>query len=480
MTSPLDRRRFLQLGGAALGASALGGPHAWAKPLLFTPTQPDFSRPVSAHHDVVIIGGGVSGLTAAYTLKKKGHHNVRVLEVRDRVGGRTLNAPTANGGYVELGGQWIGPTQDEVMRLMGDLGIGKFPTYNTGRAVDDTSGSISALEYLDYLNAIRRINNLSRQVPLSDPWNAPQAAAWDAMTVKDWMDQNMQFDAGKELIEITVQTDFGGSAREVSLLWFLFYVHSGTDFEHMSDKAQRWRIEGGSQTIALELANRLHNQVQLDAGVDGILWTDRGALVHYGGQHVIAAKKVIIAMMPKDMDRMNFFPQLPVQRDQLQRNWSTGGGDKYFATYATPFWRNQGLSGVAYSDNQFIALAWDNTPSTENVGVLGGFGVVEGENRPPSRRLRKNLVLRAFADFFGPQALNPLAFHEKSWGLDPLTEGCVTPLAPGLLTSYGPAIREPVGPIHWAGTETSTVWCGYIDGAVRAGKRAAKEVAALI
>ncbi|MGB0953465.1 MAG: flavin monoamine oxidase family protein [Planctomycetota bacterium] len=480
MTSSLERRRFLQLGGAALGASALGGPAAWAKPLLFTPSQPDFSRPVSAHHDVVVIGGGISGLTAAYTLKKKGYHNVKVLEVRGRVGGRTLNADTAGGGYVELGGQWVGPTQDAVLNMMGELGIGKFPTHTTGRDVDDTGGSMSALEYLDYLAAIRQVDNLSKQVPLDNPWNAAQAAQWDAMTVRDWMNANMQFDNAKDLMDITIQTDFGGSSRQISFLWFLFYVHSATDFNTMGDKAQRWRINGGSQTISLELADRLPNQVSLDSGVDSILWTDRGALVHYGGNQVVAAKKVIIAMMPKDMDRMNFFPQLPTQRDQLQRNWSTGDGDKYFATYSTPFWRQAGFSGVAYSDNQFIALAWDNTPSTGNVGVLGGFAIVEGSQRPPSARLRRNLVLRAFADFFGPQALNPIDFHEKSWGLDPLTEGCVTPLAPGLLTAYGPAIREPVGPIHWAGTESSTVWCGYMDGAVRAGKRAAKEVAALL
>jgi monoamine oxidase len=248
----------------------------------------------------------------------------------------------------------------------------------------------------------------------------------------------------------------------------------------MSDDAQRWRIEGGSQTISLRLAQRLQNQVSLDSGVDAVVWNQQGAFIHYGACRLISAKKVIIAMMPKDMGRMNFFPRLTPQRESLHRNWSTGSGDKYFAVYPTPFWRQQGQSGQAFSDNNFILTSWDNSPSSGTPGVLGGFAILEGSQRPPTLALRRHLVLRSFADFFGPQAWNPISFHEKSWGLDPLTEGCVTPLAPGLLTALGPALREPVGPIHWAGTESSTVWCGYMDGAVRAGLRTAKEVDRLL
>ena len=461
----------------------LAGPSAWAKTFAGLPSEAktwNFERTPDAHHDVVVIGGGISGLTAAYKLKNMGRQDVLVLEARDRVGGRTLNAPSAGGGYVELGGQWVGPTQDAILRLMSHLGIGKFKTYDQGRMVNDTSETLNALELLDYLQAVRRIDNLSQRVLLNDPWNSPNAAQWDSMTVRDWMNQNMTTDAAKSLIDLTVQTDFGGPARSISFLWFLFYVHSGTDFDTMSEQAQRWRIEGGSQTVSLELAQRVQNQVALNANVDAVVWGPHGALIHYGGNRLVAAKKIIIAMMPKDIERMDFYPPLPADRKALQSNWSTGGGDKYFAVYPTPFWRQQGLNGQAISDNNFIIMSWDNSPSSGTPGVLGGFGILEGENRPPTLALRRQLVLRSFADWFGPQAMNPISFHEKSWGLDPLTAGCVTPLVPGLLTAYGPSLREPVGPIHWAGTETSTVWCGYMDGAVRAGVRAAEEVDRLL
>ena len=478
---PLPRRRFLQLGTTALGAGLLSTTPGWAKSLLaLSPGQGlDFRRPPEAHREVVVIGGGISGLTAAWTLKKMGR-DFQLLEVRDRVGGRTLNEATAGGGYAELGGQWVGPTQDAVLNLMSRLGIGKFTTYHNGRMVNDTRETLGPLEIADYYQAIQRIDRLAHTVPLANPWHAPQAAQWDAMTVQDWMNANMRTDAAKDLIDFTVQVDFGGPARSVSFLWFLFYVHSGTDFETMSDAAQRWRIDGGAHTISQELEQRLPNRIEFGAGVDGILWGDRGALIHFGGHRVISADKVIVAMMPKDMERLGFFPQLPAQRQSLNRLWSAGGGDKYFAVYPTPFWRAQGLNGQAISDNQFIVMSFDNSPPSGTPGILGGFGILEGENRPPTRALRRRLVLRAFEDFFGPQARNPISFHEKSWGLDPHTAGCVTPLAPGLLTAYGPAIRTPIGPFHWAGTESSEVWCGYMDGAVRAGVRAAQEVDALL
>jgi monoamine oxidase len=220
-----QRRRLLQLGAYALGGAMLGGPAAWAKTMAALPEDArrwDFQRTPDAHHDVVVIGAGISGLTAAWDLKRRGRNNVLVLEARDRVGGRTLNAPSAGGGYVELGGQWVGPTQDAVLGLMARLGIGKFKTYNIGRTVNDTSETLSALELLDYWQAVRRIDNLSKTISLTDPWSSSNAQQWDQMTVRDWMNQNMATDGAKDLIDLTVQIDFGGPARSISFLWFLF------------------------------------------------------------------------------------------------------------------------------------------------------------------------------------------------------------------------------------------------------------------
>lgn len=461
-----DRRRFLRLSAAFAAAGALP-----RRPLAATST----TNAGSTIYDAIVVGGGLSGLMAARTLVGRGHGKILVLEGRDRVGGRTLNQPVAAGGIAEAGGQWIGPTQTAITGLMDELGIGSFPTYSAGDSVDDTDGAFGLNALLDYLGAQARLDALSQTVPLDRPWDAPNAAALDATTVRQWMNANMSTPGGKALLELEVQSTLGGNPQDVSLLYFLFYVHSGTDLEHLSEHAQSRRIVGGSQAVSLALAAELGSIVRLGLPVDSIRYGDRGALVACG-KSVFAARRVIVAMMPKDVARITFLPSLPSTRVKLQAGWVGAPGAKFHAVYPTAFWRANGQNGQALSDSQFIALAWDNSPPSGTPGILVGFPLDE-LHMPLEREVRRSLVLSSFAHFFGPQAHAAIDYAEFLWQAEPLTGGCVSPLPPGLLTTYGPALREPVGPIHWAGTETSEIWCGYMDGAVRAGERAASEVA---
>jgi monoamine oxidase len=476
-----SRRNFLRVGGATALGTLLGGSRLLS-PLTAAELPLDLKAPApddaSSRYDVVIIGAGVSGLVAARDLLHQGVARVKVLEARDRVGGRTLNKVLARGAIAEQGGQWIGPTQTAVLDLMNDLGITKFPTHNQGRMVDDTKGNLTAADYADYLQAQTRLDNLSKSVPLDAPWTAPKAAQRDAMTLRDWMNRNMLTKGGKEIIELEVSTSLAAGAKEISFLYYLFHLHSCTSMEHVGTHAQSWRITGGAQSIAFELAAQLSGVIETGAMVQAIAYRDRGALIQYNGR-VIAAKKVIIAMMPADVDRIQFHPPLPQDRTALQKNWGTGSGMKVHAVYDQPFWRNSGLSGQAISDGQFIAVCSDNSPASGSVGVLIGFPIVD-RGLPIGEKLIRKLTLRSFAHFFGPQALNPIDFTTYDWYRDPLASGCVSPLGPGVLTGYGPALRMPIESIHWAGTETSEKWHGYIDGAVRAGKRCAHEVRVLL
>ncbi len=479
-----SRRNFLRVGGATVLGTMFGGSrmlHGMGDlnaPADFdTSLLDDFRADDGNRFDVVVIGAGVSGLVAARDLLNQGVARVKVLEARDRVGGRTLNKTLALGAVAEQGGQWIGPTQTAVVDLMNELGITKFPTHNQGRLVDDTSSKLGAADYADYLQAQARLDSLSKSVPLDAPWTAPDAARRDSMTLRDWMSRNMLTDGGKEIIELEVNSSLAAQSKNVSFLYYLFHLHSCTNMEHVGTHAQAWRITGGAQTIALELAAQINHVIETSAEVQAIAYRQHGALVQYNNQ-VIAAKKVIIAMMPAEVDRIQFHPRLPQQRSALQKNWSGGSGMKVHAVYPTPFWRNQGLSGQAISDSSYIALTSDNSPEDGSVGVLIGFPVIDGV--PLSDRMIRRLSLDSFAKFFGPQARNPVDFTYYDWGQDPLVTGCVSPLAPGVLTGFGPALRLPIGSIHWAGTETSDKWHGYIDGAVRAGHRCANEVRALL
>jgi monoamine oxidase len=122
---------------------------------------------------------------------------------------------------------------------------------------------------------------------------------------------------------------------------------------------------------------------------------------------------------------------------------------------------------------------FDNSPPEGRPGVLLGF--LEGRHaralaRQPAEE-RRTTVLRCLTRFFGSRAAEPRDYVETNWSEDEWTRGCYGAFfPPNTWTSYGHALRTPVGRIHWAGAETATVWMGYMDGAIRSGERAAAEV----
>jgi monoamine oxidase len=156
-----------------------------------------------------------------------------------------------------------------------------------------------------------------------------------------------------------------------------------------------------------------------------------------------------------------------------------GSVTKIHAVYDRPFWRDEGLSGQLIADTGTVRAVFDDSPDDASHGILMGF-IAGSEDRrlegvgPEGRRA---LALAELAFGFGPRAAEPAEFVEQRWSAEPFSRGGpVACFAPGLLTSCGEALRAPVGPIHWAGTETATAWSGYIDGALSSGVRAADEV----
>jgi monoamine oxidase len=149
------------------------------------------------------------------------------------------------------------------------------------------------------------------------------------------------------------------------------------------------------------------------------------------------------------------------------------------AVYDRPFWRDQGLTGQALSTSGPVSVTFDDSPPGGGPGAL--FGFVGGDDArrysAMSASARRAAVLAQFVNFFGPKARSPRGFFETSWSGEQWTRGCPVGI-PGLgtLLAYGSRIRQPVNRIHWAGTETSDYWNGYMDGAVRSGERAAAEV----
>jgi monoamine oxidase len=322
---------------------------------------------------------------------------------------------------------------------------------------------------------------MAEEVPLDEPWGAAKAGTWDAQTLESWLIANAKTETGLGYWRTMVPALFSADTAEMSLLHFLFYCRSGGTLDRLVDThggAQESRLVGGSQQLALRLADRLGDAVRLGSPVGAIRQDDRGVEVaHDGG--IVTAGQAIVALPPTLAGRIRYSPALPSLRDQLTQQVPMGYVTKVQIAYSESFWRAEGLSGSVFSLDDEVSVIFDNSPQDLSCGVLLGF--LEGKHARRAGKLppeeRKELVLSVLEKFFGPRAADPEEYVERDWAAEEWSRGCYGGrFGTGVWTGYGEALREPVGRVHWAGTETAEVWNGYMDGAVRSGERAAREV----
>jgi monoamine oxidase len=447
--------------------------------------------PETREADVVVVGAGLAGLAAARRLTADGLDCV-VVEARDRVGGRTLNHSIGDGKIVEVGGQWVGPTQTRVLELMRELKLESFPTYSRGEHVIEYEGAprqytgtipkVSKRLLADFAQAQLKLDRMARRVPPDAPWTAPKAKEWDSQTFWSWMRRNVYTKAGRDSLTLAVEAVWAAQPEDLSLLHVLFYISSAGGLDALLDTeggAQDARVVGGSQLISIRMAEELGDRVVLDQPVRRIEHGDDRVTVHADGL-VAEGRRVIVAVPPTLAGRIAYDPPLPALRDQLTQRIPQGTVIKCMAIYERPFWRERGLTGQATSVDGPVKLTFDNSPPDGSPGVLLGF--LEGNQArelgawDPARR--REAVIDCFTRLFGPDAAKPLDYVDKSWADEEWTRGCYgCYMPPGAWTVYGPHLRAPIGPIHWAGAETATVWSGYMDGAVRSGDDAAEAVA---
>ena len=501
--SHITRRRFVA-GTLATGAAAAVPAAAEAA------TKRKRKRTTSAktprRADVVVVGAGFAGLTAARNLRAAGR-SVLVLEARNRVGGRVWNHDLGGGVVSERGGTFVGPTQDRLMALASALGVGTFDTFDDG---DDVyvNGS-NRMTYSDTgplgtappdptiaaetVEVVAQLDQMATTVPVDAPWEASNAETWESYTLERWIKENSATPNFQAIVPLATRPIFGAEPRELSLLFTLFYIAASGDeqnpgtFERNFDTrggAQQSRFDGGSQVIAFKLAAKLGSRVLLSSPVRRIEQGSGGVTV-YSDRATVKAKRVIVAIPPTLAGRIEYEPLLPFQRDQLTQRYGNGTLTKVAAVYSRPFWRDAGLNGTAVDTGGPVSATFDDSPpfasSSRGPGII--FGFVGGDNARSyaamSPAARQSAVLAQYANFFGSEALNATGFFETSWCGEAWTRGCPVGIpSNGTLLAYGPWIRQPIGRIHWAGTETSTYWNGYMDGAVRSGERAASEVLA--
>lgn len=449
--------------------------------------------------DVVVVGAGFSGLAAADRLVKAGK-SVVVVEALDRVGGRVYDQKFPNGSVVECGGEFIGPFQDRILEMAKELGVDTFPTYATGKSIlhskskttaYDPAGStipIEAEAVTQLTTAGQTLDQMAHELDAFTPWEHPKAKFWDKGTMASWLETNVPHQEAREIMELSIKTLMSNEPADLSLLQVLCYIRrAGNEktlgtFRRLTSVgggAQELRFVGGPQQIAVRLAKRLGNVVKLSSPVRSIHQQD-GIYQVSGDQFSFLGRHVVLALSPPLTLRINIQPPLPSRRDQLAQHMPMGSLGKVIAMYKTPFWREEGLSGMAIGLNGTqVQATFDSSPEDGSCGILLGF-LEANEMRHFDSKTEEEIqaaIVEDYVKFFGPKARDVESWLIQRWDLEEFSRGghfAVCP--PNVLTQYGAAITEPVGHIYFAGAEASPYWAGFMDGAIRAGEIAADRI----
>ena len=440
--------------------------------------------------DVVIVGAGVAGLTAATELTKAGA-SVAVLEARDRIGGR-LWTDVIDGAMLELGGQWVSPDQDALIETIDELELETYQRYREGDSVyigpdgalvrftgdvfpvgPDTARVIAELT--------ERLDAMVAEIDPDRPWAHPKAAEWDSISWEAWLRaQSDDDEAVRNLAFATGPAMLTKPTHAFSLLQSLLMAASAGSYSHLvdADFILDKRVVGGLQRVPLALAERLGDDVFLRQPVRTLEWGEAGVTAIADGI-TVRARRAILALAPVLYPRISFMPPLPRLQHQMHQHLSMGFVIKVHAVYERPFWREQGLSGTAFSPYELSHEAYDNTNHGDERGTLVGF--VSDRNADDLFRLsaeeRKQRILESLSHYYGPQALNPVVYYESDWGSEEWTRGAyAASFDLGGLHRYGAELRSPVGPIRFACSDLAGAGYQHVDGAIRMGRLAAQQI----
>jgi len=477
----LSRRDALKILGAGAAATLLPAP--------LRGRGADGSRST----DVAIVGAGFAGLCAARALLARGR-KVVVLDARDRVGGR-VRAGTIAGQSVDLGAQWVGADHERLKTLLAEYRIEKTDQFLEGKSLVELNGrrfwgrgdAVPLGQATDAAlgRAYERIDALASRLPLEDPWKAPKAAEWDRITMEEWIRSQTRDPGARAMLRLIVEGLYTCEPDQVSLLFFLAYVRSGGTLEALwdtKDAAQAFVVPGGLHQLAGRLGAELHDVLVLDAPATSIVQDASGVTVTTPSGACRATRAIVTVPLPLTA-RIAYDPPLPPLRDALAQRSPMGSVIKYFVAYRQPFWRGRKWTGEVSSDRPPTSGFYDASPPDRSVGLLVGF--IEADSalaltgRPMEERRR--LVVSRIADLYCPEGADAIDYLDADWPAETWSRGCYGAfMGPGTLTTLGPSLRAPFRRVHWAGTETSPVWSGYVEGAIRSGERAATEVDALL
>ena len=440
--------------------------------------------------DVIVIGAGFAGLAAARELVRGGR-SVRVLESRDRVGGRafTVGGP---GVSFDLGGQWVGPGQKRVLKLLKDYGHETYPQYEEGSNVvlraaggpEKFKGKYPPVACLDWIPvrlASARLAWETYTVHCVFPWSRPAVDALDGMSLADWIERRTGSAAARELLTVLCRSVFCCEPREISAYFALVSMEACGGLSKVIDKdggAQAFRVAGGVQPLTETLAAELGDRIRLRCSVRALGWSETGVdVVTDAG--VYRARRAILTAPPSTWPGIRFTPELPEGKRELGVKMPMGAVIKCFVFYRSAFWKERGLSGEVLSGRPPLSFVVDACfKGGQPALVAFFFGDQARRHAGLGAAERRRVVLDALAEMFGDaREGDVVAYRDHDWVSEPGTLGGYS----GILGPDGAArlmreLRTSCGALHFAGTETAKQWPGYFEGALESGERAADEV----
>jgi monoamine oxidase len=461
--------------------------------------------------DVAIVGAGLSGLTAAKNLLAGGK-TVLVLEARNRVGGKVLNRALKNGGETEVGAEFVGPTQDRSLAMISELGLSTFDVYNTGNSVlwrnntrlpydplDPNTGGAPPIDFdalMQMAAGQAQLDAWAAELDTAAPWTHPMAKEWDSVTLADWMKTNANLADTKFMFDTFAKSIWAAEAREMSLFYVITYIAAAGNEQNKgtvgrlistANGAQEKRVEGGTGLIPQRLAEKVGKKnIVFNAAVSAVTKRRDGTYEVQSRAGKVKAKKVVLALGPTLQQRIYFSPPLPQARRELNQRMKMASIGKAIAVYDKPFWRENGgngkdekLNGQVMSDKGLTKVTFDNSDSSASYGAIMGF-ILGDDMRAwdsKSESQVREAIVSDYVRYFGPQAKDVKDFVLQRWDLEEWSRGGPVAVAPPrVISQYGSALRKSVDGLHFAGTETSEYWMGYMDGAIRSGERVAKEI----
>jgi monoamine oxidase len=433
--------------------------------------------------DVVVIGAGISGLAAAHGLVKNGY-NVIVLEADSRIGGRLLTKTLEDGTCFDLGGQWIaGPEQmPRVNALISEFGLHTFLQADAARM--DLSAhplnTMPRLERAEWEWFTAKLEALAETVNTTAPSDTPDAMALDSVSLEEWKRQNLDSLYLQHIFDQMVRTEYTLEPKDVSMLFFLYTVKTSGGLDTMFDPnggSHEYRVVEGLGALCERLANQLGENVLLDRQVYDIIHREDGVRV-VAENAIIEADRVIVALPPNQVVKLDFDPVLPRRRMWLLQRLEMSSVIKCFALYDKPFWEDRPINPI---DPELLVLDHTLDATSDGgkhpalVAFIGGDDAVDWSDA--SLEDRRAVVLNELAKVFGPEAHDVVDYFDHDWLTEPYIGGgysCYAP--PGVMTAGYESITQPIGAIHFASTETGRVYNGYVEGALEAAERVVDEV----